>query len=236
MCVAVFPNFAPVYRSRTPIWGHFCLSLSNFSKKENVFQIPKGQTSLLPGSAGLLGRVSSWNASLWCCNLKDGEPFDPSPGFVGYRVFVNRKHPRTSRGEKLKHILLPLWPLTLAFYIKHWLGEKAKLIICGSSLSNKPHFKPGIFSSNWWVSLSQKTRVPFRHLRGERARWVSKAMLSHRDPIQWLSELFCLSRTVTQQADRGCVTWLPSLKCCICKMGSTNYLKECSEDWKKAHM
>lgn len=37
------------------IWGHCCLPLSNFSKKKDAFQIPKGQDSLPPGSAGLPG-------------------------------------------------------------------------------------------------------------------------------------------------------------------------------------
>lgn len=89
----------------------FYCTVTHKQKEKDFSNFPRAEAALSLVLPVWLGLVSSCNVSLWCCNLKDGGPFDPSPGFVGYRVFVNRKHSHTSRGEKLKHALLPLWPL-----------------------------------------------------------------------------------------------------------------------------
>lgn len=97
------PKLAPVLQIKSNYLGTFLSVTKQFQQKGRwLFKFPKGRTAFSPVLQAWLGLVSSRNVSLWCYNLKDGGPFDPSPGFVGYRVFVNRKHSCTSGGAEIK--------------------------------------------------------------------------------------------------------------------------------------
>lgn len=177
-----------------------------------------------------LGLISSWNVSLWCYDLNYGGPFDPSPEFVGHRVFVNRKHSCTSRGEKLKHMLPLVWPLNSCHLLQTLPGrEKAKLVSCDSTHSSQPDFQL-IFSSSWQASPSEGVQF-LGSLRGagilERRRYYVPGSeiqppLSFRNCYRVVKLCWCLSFFLT---------WFLYLKMgtySTSKARSENHRKECT--------